>query len=472
MFRAIFTNSFGILFSRVLGFIRDLLTASILGANIYSDIFFVAFKLPNLFRRIFAEGAFTQSFLPAFTKSKHKGVFSVAIFLRLSALILLLTLFVNLFAPFATKAIALGFSDKLISLAAPYVALNFWYLFFIFATTFLAALLQYKQHFATTAFATALLNLSMIVALLLFHDKSPKEIVWALSWGVVFGGALQLIVHIIALYKLNLAPLLYGGIKYFHKKSSKVFHEIQNFKKQFLPAILGNSTAQLSAFLDTWLASFLAAGSISYLYYANRVFQLPLALFAIATSIALFPKISRYLKHNDTQKALLMLQKAFWFLAYLLTLSSIVGAILSYEIIWLLFERGNFSAHDTKASATILAIYLLGLLPYGVAKLFSLWLYAQEMQKRAAKIASYTLLSNIVLSLLFITPLKAAGLALASTISGYLLLFLTLQFFGLKEFIKLLRSKHSLILPLLAILFAIIALTIKSAIRNYFDLPF
>jgi len=209
MFKAIFTNSFGILLSRILGFFRDLLTASALGANIYSDIFFIAFKLPNLFRRIFAEGAFTQVFIPAFTRSRHKAVFSINILLVFSSVILIITLLVNLLPELFTKAIATGFDENTIALAAPYVAINFWYLPLIFLVTFLSAMLQYKHHFATSAFATALLNLSLIGALTLSHDKSQSQIVYYLSFGVVLGGILQLIVHLIAIYKLGLGKLLF-----------------------------------------------------------------------------------------------------------------------------------------------------------------------------------------------------------------------------------------------------------------------
>ncbi|MEJ2373446.1 MAG: lipid II flippase MurJ, partial [Sulfurimonas sp.] len=135
MFKAIFTNSFGILFSRILGFVRDLLTASTLGASIYSDIFFIAFKLPNLFRRIFAEGAFTQVFIPAFARAKKKALFSANIFLIFLSIILIITLLVNLVPELFTKAIAVGFSSQTIDIAAPYVAINFWYLPLIFAMT-------------------------------------------------------------------------------------------------------------------------------------------------------------------------------------------------------------------------------------------------------------------------------------------------------------------------------------------------
>ncbi len=467
MFKAIFTNSFGILISRIFGFIRDLLTASILGANIYSDIFFIAFKLPNLFRRIFAEGAFTQVFIPAFTRSTKKGIFAAHIFLIFLSIILLLTMLVNIIPNITTKAIAVGFDADTIKLAAPFVAINFWYLPLIFSVTFLAGLLQYKNHFATTAFSTALLNISLIFALLLSEDKSSQEIVYYLSFGVIIGGILQLTVHIIALQKLGLVNLLCGGFKHLKEKSKIIKDETSKFKKQFFPAMWGNSTPQISAFLDTFLASFLISGSISYLYYANRIFQLPLALFAIATSIALFPKIAKYLKNDDDINALAYLEKAFWFLTFLLMASTLGGFVLSNEITWLLFERGAFDAQDTKNTTLILQMYMLGLLPYGLQKLFLLWLYAKEMQMQAAKIASYSLITYIIFALSFISPFGAAGLALAGTLSGITGFILVIKAFGVKNFFDILRNKKSLYLLAGSILFTTILLIFKDFISAY-----
>ena len=467
MFKAIFTNSFGILTSRVLGFFRDLLTASALGANIYSDIFFIAFKLPNLFRRIFAEGAFTQVFIPAFTRSRHKAVFSINIFFVFLSVILIITLFVNLVPQLFTKAIATGFNADTIALASPYVAINFWYLPLIFCVTFLSAMLQYRHHFATSAFSTALLNLSLIAALYLSHDKSQSQIVYYLSFGVVIGGLLQLGVHCIAIYRLGLAKLLSGGVKYFGRKSAAIKEETKKFRTNFFPAVWGNSTAQVSAFLDTFLASFLATGSISYLYYANRIFQLPLALFAIATSIALFPRVARYLKNNDETKALANLQKAFWFLAFLLTCSTIGGIILSHEIIWLLFERGAFDAQDTNNTSSVLQMYMLGLLPFGIQKLFVLWLYAKEMQAKAAKIATISLATYIAFALAFILPFGVSGLALASSIGGFVSLFFTLKVFGMKNFFAILRSKNLIYLALSSIVLIPLLLILKEFLRAY-----
>jgi len=467
MFKAIFTNSFGILISRILGFIRDLLTASALGANIYSDIFFIAFKLPNLFRRIFAEGAFTQVFIPAFARTRHKAVFSVNIFLIFLSIILLITLLVNLLPGLFTKAIAVGFTQETITIAAPFVAINFWYLPLIFSMTFLSGMLQYKNHFATTAFSTALLNLSLIGALLFSQDKSQSEIVYYLSFGVVLGGVLQLIVHIIAIYNLGLMKLLFGGFKYLRVKSKIIHKDTKKFRNNFFPAMWGNSTAQVSAFLDTFLASFLVTGSISYLYYANRIFQLPLALFAIATSIALFPKIARYLKDNDEAKAKEQLKKAFWFLAFILTASTIGGIILSREITWLLFQRGAFEASDTLQTTAVLQMYMIGLLPFGLQKLFVLWLYAKELQMQAAKIATLSLVVYLIFALSFIQPLGVAGLALASTLGGLVSFVFTIKIFGVSNFLEIIRSKYTLYLLLSAVTLSFLLVALKHFIEPF-----
>lgn len=433
LFKAIFTNSTGILFSRILGFIRDLLTASVLGANIYSDIFFVAFKLPNLFRRIFAEGAFTQVFIPAYAKTNKKVHFSTLIFTQFMAFLLVLSLFVSLFAHLVTKVIAMGFDDSTIDLAAPLVAINFYYLPLIFIVTFLAALLQYRHHFATTAYSTALLNIALIVALLIAQNEEKYTITYYMSYAVIIGGVLQVLVHIIALKKKNLFKSFS-----FQTKTLKHYKDESKFYKQFVPAVFGSSTAHISAFLDTWLASFLISGSISYLYYANRVFQLPLALFAIATSVALFPTIARHIKNKNENIALKQLQKAFYLLSGLLGIAALIGIVFSQEIVWLLFERGAFTAHDTSETSNVLTMYLIGLLPFGLAKIFSLWLYAHEQQLTAAKISAKSLGFNIIFSLILIIPLGASGLALASTLSGFILFYLTIKQFGYNKFLNLL----------------------------------
>lgn len=432
LIKSIFTNSSGILTSRILGFIRDLLMASILGANIFSDIFFIAFKVPNLFRRIFAEGAFTQAFIPAYAKTKQKIRFSSIVFLQFLAFIIVLSLIVTLFSHVITKAIAIGFSQETVDLAAPLVAINFYYLPLIFIVTFMAALLQYKNHFATTAYSTALLNLTLIAALLLSQNMDKYTITYYLSYGVLAGGVLQVLVHIMAMKRKNL-------LKVFTFKKLKN-NTTNKFYKNFLSATMGSSTTHISAFLDTWLASFLVAGNISYLYYGNRIFQLPLALFAIATSIALFPMVAKAIKNRDENRALELMKKSFMILLGLLSVATFIGIVFDELIIRLLFERGAFTSTDTQNTALILTMYLIGLIPFGLAKIFSLWLYATDKQFLAAKISMKALAWNIVFSLAFIIPFEAAGLAFASTLSGFILFYLTIKAFGFRRFYTLLKS--------------------------------
>jgi putative peptidoglycan lipid II flippase len=432
LIKSIFTNSSGILVSRVLGFVRDLLTASILGANIYSDIFFIAFKLPNLFRSVFADGAFTQAFIPSYAKAKHKIRFSSIIFLQLFGFLIILSLIVSMFSHIVAKAFAIGFTQETIDLAAPLFAINFYYLPIIFTVTFMAALLQYKHHFATSAYSTALLNLGMIGALLISKDMDKYDITFYLSYGVIIGGLLQVALHLYSVKKANLC-------KIFHFKKHKKKEE-NKFYKNFFSATLGSSTLHLSAFIDTWLASFLISGSISYLYYANRVFQLPLAIFAIATSIALFPMIAKAIKNKDENRALHLMKKSSVILFGVLSLSMLIGIAFNELIVKLLFERGAFNSVDTANTALILTMYLIGLLPFGLAKIFSLWLYANEQQFLSAKISMKSLAWNIIFSLILIKPYGAAGLAFASTLSGFILFFLTIKAFGFDKFIAMYKK--------------------------------
>mgnify|MGYP003445758363 FL=1 len=432
LLKSIFTNSSGILISRITGFIRDLMTASILGANVYSDIFFIAFKFPNLFRSIFADGAFTQAFIPSYAKSKYKIRFSSIIFLQILAFLIVLSLIVTMFSHLFAKAFAIGFSEETINLAAPLFAINFYYLPLIFVVTFMGALLQYKHHFATTAYSTALLNLSMIASLIIAKGLEQYTITFYLSFGVIFGGILQVIVHMIAIRRANLGKIF---IFKNHKKK-----EENKFYKNFFAATLGSSTMHISAFIDTWLASMLISGSISYLYYANRVFQLPLAIFAIATSIALFPMVAKAIKNKNEDEALKLMKKSALILFAVLTISMVVGIVFDKFIIELLFQRGAFTSEDTINTALILKMYLIGLLPFGLAKIFSLWLYAKEQQVLTAKISAQSLVANIIFSLILIKPFGAAGLAFSGTLSGFVLFFLTLRAFGFDKFVKMFKN--------------------------------
>lgn len=465
--KAFLTNSSGILCSRVLGFLRDLSMANILGAGVYSDIFFVAFKFPNLFRRIFGEGAFTQSFLPSFIASSKKGAFSVLVLLLFSCILVGFSLLVVAFSGAFTKVLALGFDDELIKLASPIVAIHFWYLFLVFLVTFFSTLLQYKQHFWVSAYNTGLLNIAMICALLFARGSDELAIVYIASYGVLVGGIAQVALHIYPLYKFGFMRLFVCGVQelcvagltrvLFGKKvdsttaqnlhkqaldsklkatklASTIRSELRRFFKQFLPAMLGSSTAQIASFIDTILASFLASGAISYLYYANRIFQLPLAIFAIAISTALFPMVAKAIKANEHQKAFIAMKKAFWFLLFMLLFCAVGGIMLREQIVWLLYEHGKFERTDTLECAMVFAGYMVGLVPFGCARIFSLYLYSRSQQALAAKISAISLLVGVVFSLVLMQFLGAFGLALAGSLSGFVLFVLTIRAFGFGEF--------------------------------------
>ena len=463
--KSIFTNSFGILFSRVTGLGRDVLMASALGASMWSDMFFVAFKLPNLFRRIFAEGAFTQAFMPSFVASKHKGVFATAIFLRFLLFLMAFSLLITFFPEPITKLLALGWDSELIAKTSPMTAINFWYLDLIFIVTFLATLLQYKNHFATTAMSTALLNISMIAALYIYMKEDPKTVAYALSFAVLIGGVLQVMTHLIALNKFNLHKILLGGWKY--RKSKDVDEEKKHFQSLFLPGILGNSTPQISAFVDTLLATFLMTGSVSYLFYANRVFQLPLAIIAIATATVLFPAVSKALKNKNETEAYKNLNQAFWLLAFLLGAAMVGGILLAEPIVWLLFERGKFTTVQTLETVSVLQMYMVGLLPFGLAKLFSLFLYASHRHLKAAKIAVYSLVTSVTASLILMHPLGPSGLALAGSIGGWVLFILTVREVGTDRFLDIIKSKKSLYWLLGLALFSFVLYGINFLLLGY-----
>jgi len=445
--KSIFTNSAGILLSRIAGFVRNVLLASILGQSIYSDMFLVAFKLPNLLRRIFGEGAFLQSFLPSFVASRNKGVFAVSILRRFLLYIISASVVVAIFPEFFTQMLAIGWSDEHIAATAPLMSITFWYLSLIFLVTFLGSLLQYKEHFATTAFSTVFLNLAMISALLIYRHDEPSAVAYALAISVLVGGVMQVAIHIYSAYRYRLISLLIGGWKY--RKKKNIGEEEKKFNKLFIPAIWGNSTPQINAFLDTWLASFLAAGSISSLFYANQVFQLPLALIAIAASTALFPSISKAIANGREDEAYENLAKAFWVLLALLGISTIGGMVFSEPIVWLLFERGNYTRADTLATSWVLVMYLVGLVPFGLTKLLSLYLYASHRQAKAAKIASLSLVVNVIASLSLMKIMGAAGLALAGSLGGWTLFLLTARELGTDRFLHILKSIKLLYITLI-----------------------
>jgi len=321
-------------------------------------------------------------------------------------------------------------------MAAPLVALNFWYLDFIFIVAFFAALLNNKEKFVTTSFAPMLLNISLIAALIISKDLPKEKIIWYLSYAVVIGGFAQALLHILVASKYKYVKMLCVGAV------SKKKADLSRFKKDFFHSLLGNSVLQISAFIDTVLASFLAHGAISYLYYANRLFQLPYALFAISFSAVLFPSVNKALSRGDENLAMENMKRAFWYLLYLLILASMIIIIAHKEIVALLFERGAFGEKETQQTALVLLMYAIGLIPQGLYKLFSMYFNALHKQAMLAKFSVISLIINVAVSLALIVPMKVAGLALASSIGSIVVLFLALKEFGWKNLTKLMEKRY------------------------------
>ncbi|WP_297193013.1 murein biosynthesis integral membrane protein MurJ [uncultured Campylobacter sp.] len=471
IFKNFIINSLGILCSRILGLARDVILALFLGAGLYSDVFFVALKMPAFFRRIFAEGAFGQSFLPNFTAARKKGAFTLTVLLHFCAIVFLFCLLVSIFADFFTKIFAFGFNKETIALASPLVAINFWYLFFIFLVTLLSALLNYEHKFFVSSFSSSFFNLCIVIAAFFVEKNDAYNNLYYFSYAIVLSGVAQLIWHLLALKDNKVIKAMCLSVKF---KRYKI--KLNRFYSNFFQGILGSSATQLSSLLDTTIASFLITGSISYLYYANRVFQLPLALFAIALTQVSFPKILKHLKNDEEDKALLFMKKAVGSLSILLILATIISIVFAQEITKLLFERGEFDANDTRLTAYVLISYMIGLLPFGLQKILSLWLYAKFKQKIAAIIAFKSLLLATIfaISCVFLIQddeLKVLAVSLSSSISAIYLLFANIKEFGFKKFFTLFSFSKTFFAIICILIFTLFLLEFKVVFLEFlFDI--
>ncbi len=436
--------------------------ANSLGASIYTDFFIIAFKIPNLLRRIFAEGAFSQVFIPAFTRSSKKLTFASYIFILFLSIISFASLMVYFFSFEFTSIIALGLKSEYISQLHKIVAINFFYIVLVFIFTFISAILHYKKHFFTTSISTSFLNIAIIIAILL-PNNGKLDLVYNISYAVIIGGFLQVIAHILALYFLKLLKPLYYAFTSLNKKYKNIKTNIKTFNEKLTPAIIGASSYQLASFLDIFLASFLASSSISYLYFANRIFQFPFALFTIALSISIFPVIAKLIKSNNNKKALLIMKQSFYAIITLLTSATIVGIIFAELIISILFERGEFNAKDVLNSSYVLIAYLIGLIPFGLSKIFSLWLFSKQEQKKAAFISVVSISINVLLSLLLIYEYKVVGLALASSISGFVQLGMSVYYFGFNNFVSnILDFKYSIFFIFITVFVIVFSVGVSS----------
>ncbi len=404
--------------SRVLGFLRDILIAAILGAGGVADVFFVAFKLPNLFRRLFAEGAFSMAFVPMFAGGleasgrEHAQRFADAAF---SVLFWSLTIFVVLIE-LAMPLVMLGFAPGFIAvpekfdLAVTLTRITFPYILFVSLVSLMAGVLNSLGRFAAAAATPILLNLCLIGALLIFAraGETPGH---ALAWGVFAAGVLQAAWLFAACGR--------AGV-WLRLPRPRLTDDVRELLRRMLPVALGAGVYQISLVIDTVIASLLPTGSISYLFYADRVNQLPLGVIGVAVGTALLPLLSRQVRAGDEAAARHSQNRAIE-LSLLLTLPAAAALVVIAEpVIRVLFERGAFGPAETAATAAALAVFATGLPAYVLVKALAPGFFAREDTATPVKISVVCLLVNLVLNLILMVPLKHVGIATATSVASWL----------------------------------------------------
>jgi putative peptidoglycan lipid II flippase len=411
LLKALVTVSGVTMISRVLGFLRDAVIARSFGAGLYTDAFFIAFKLPNLLRRIFGEGAFSQAFVPVLAEYRARQTHEQTrdlidhVTALLSAALLVVSAIGVVAAPIIVYVSAPGFAnvpDKF-RITVELTRVTFPYILFISLAAMGGGILNTYGRFAVPAFTPTLLNVSFIVfALFLAPYFDPP--VMALAWAVFFGGVLQLAFQLPYLKRLGLLPRLR-----FNFRDPGVWRIV----KLMGPAIFGVSVGQISLLLNGIFASFLVTGSVSWLYYADRLMEFPTGVLGVALGTILLPSLAKTYAAGGAEEYSRLLDWGLRLTLLLALPAALALAILAVPLIATLFHHGAFDARDVAMSAQALTAYSLGLVGLIVVKVLAPGFYARQDVKTPVKIGVVTLLATLVMNLAFIYPLRHAGLALA-----------------------------------------------------------
>lgn len=409
--------------SRVLGFVRDLLIANFLGAGMVADAFFVAFKLPNLFRSLFAEGAFNVAFVPLFserleTEGKEPArLFAEEAFSALFYIVLLFTAVAEIAMPLFIMVQAPGFIEEPEKFDAAVVMsrITFPYLLLVSLNSLQSGVLNSTGRFAAAALTPVLLNVTMIAALFAFTPLCGGNYGYALSWGVTAAGVFQLVWLLWHTRRAGVSLGLRSPMNVLKNKSA----ELKLLMKRILPGIFGSGIYQINMFLDTLFVSFLATGAVSWLYYANRLYQLPVGIIGAAIGTALLPILTRQLKSGETEQARHSLNRALEF-ALLASVPSMAGLMtLSLPIISVLFERGAFDATASAKTAVALCAYAAGLPAYILTKTLAPVFYARGDTVTPVRIAAWALGLYVGLCAAFLPAFGYVGIALATGIVAW-----------------------------------------------------
>ena len=412
------TGTFGFftLLSRILGYLRDILIAIFLGTGVLADAFFIAFRIPNTFRRLFSEGTFNAAFVPSYASEIVKGKkqsnkFANNIFNLLFLGLLFLVLIVQIFMPTFVSIIAPGFVESVekMELAISLTRITFPFLFFICLASFFSAILNSHNKFATASAAPIILNI-ILIGVLLFSKLLGDDLVFYLSYGVSFAGFLQLV-------------FLYQFVRKFYSLKFdfkiKINSKIKVFFKKLLPSIFASGVTQINILVGTVIASF-QASAVSYLYYADRIYQINLAIAGIAIGVVVLPQLSKHIQSKKKSKIHLIQNKALELSLFLTLPASAALLIASDEIISALFGYGSFDQVSVINSGKALYYFALGLPAFSLIKVFSSFFFANHDTKIPFYISLFSVLTNIVISISYFNEIGFIIIPIATTISSWL----------------------------------------------------
>lgn len=411
--------------SRILGLIRDMVIARAFGAGVGADAFFVAFRIPNFLRRLFAEGAFSQAFVPVLSEYKTRrtheevrdlvehtvGALGGVLFLVTAAGVLAAPLLVLVFAP--------GFSDDpdKFALTGDMLRLTFPYILFISLTALAGGVLNSYGRFAVPAFTPVFLNLCMIGAALWLAPRMAEP-VEALAWGVLLAGIVQLAFQFPFLLRLRLLP---------RPRWRRAHEGVRKIVGLMLPGIFGSSVAQINLLIDTLIASFLVTGSVSWLYYSDRLVEFPLGVFGVALATVILPRLSQQHAATAAEDHARTVDWALRMTLLVGTPATVALMILAGPMLVTLFQYGEFSASDVAMSRLSLMAYALGLLGFILVKVLAAAFFSRQDARTPVRIAVIAMVANLVLNLVFVVPMVRydipgphAGLALATALAAFL----------------------------------------------------
>ena len=400
--------------SRILGLVRDQLIAIFYGASLYTDAFFVAFKIPNFFRRMFGESAFAQVFVPILAEAKKNDQLKFVINIvgtKFFAILTLLTLLLVSLSPIFIMIFAWGYfindDPTQYNLATEMLRITGFYLFFISISAFAGSIFNFYEKYAIQSFTPVLLNVILIIFILFFYDHFESPI-FALAWGVFFGGLLQFFFQIPFLYKLKLIPSFVWKSNSYTKK----------FYKRILPTLFSVSITQINIFIDLAIATFLVSGSVTWLYYSDRFMELPLAIISISISTVSLTKLSSLFNDKNISEFNRILNTAIKYILIFTVPSSIGLIMLAEPIIFSTLQYESFSVDDALLTSQSLVAYSIGLTSFSLAKVLVTFFVSQGDTRTPVKASFVAMLVNLILSILLSTIIGHVGLALATSIAG------------------------------------------------------